>query len=1264
MAGQATLSQVQSLYVAYYGRPADPDGLDFWANVVEANGGDLNVIIKDFGSAPEYQQRFGNLDNNTLVNNLYQQMFGRDAEPGGLEFWAGLLKAGTQNLGQIAQTIASLASEIDLQVLNGRVTLADAFTTSLSTSAEALANYNNTHGIEVGRDFLNQVTGTTVGNISALTAKAGDAVATLPPTTGGGTGGGPPAPTFLTAIGSHELSFTGTATGDITVVESVNAVTFTRGGVTVQLQKTVFDTVSSVTSSTALTINVSGSASVALLTSLKATNDATTVTTHYTSIADTIDHLLVSTPIQLPPIPIPVLPFNLELVNSAPSAPEVATPFITSGINVTITGDATVSQIAILDEANGSGNLSYSISDTVGDLFSTMDSNTLNEYVKAGVKVTITDAATLDQIKQIDAHNDSAAVVYTNIADTAVNIKTNLALVNDGVDVVVTGQSSIADLNLIVGSKSLNVQTVEDTIGHLIGVPATDPNVISFITPVDTPVVSKYITVETSVVVTDAATVAQIEQLNAEIIDGNLTFSLADSAANLLDTVLVSSATSTTVTGSATLDQLNQLSHDNYSFTYSSVTGSANDLISAADNDIWVTNGKNVLVTGNIDVADLNLVKTVIGSGSVVAADVADSAENLVIEGKVTSYIAAGTNVTVNAATTVSNIALLDAANNGLDGETGTLTYSLIDTYSTILANTTVSSGADSISLSDSNLGKVTVKQVQDLLSLTNTTIHLADLAFTLDDTLTNLTASAATDILAQAITATANSALTVVQAITLHELKGADAIYDIIDSAANLAAGTDANGTIAGAVNLKANTTATAAEATVIHDRDGAGDAHYSVLDNYESLVSPANLLALNAAENVTVIANMWLNASNANQIAALSNTGLTTIPLLWDNAANIDTFVSANHWSENLHYNNMYVQDTAAGIMTEVNNDRTSFITGISDIEGEAHPATQVYVTDPLSIANSNIFWTAVSNVPNASSITYYSVTDTIANYTNDNTDSAGVTNADVKTVTGSATEIAAAQAQPSPPTIFSKLTGNDHIDVTSGSDGSQNITGSEGTDTILGGAGNDTLNGGAGNDHIDGGADYDTIHGNDGDDTIYGGTGSNTLYGDAGRDIIFAGESASITTYIYNAANVVIGGAGSDQMYGSNGADTFKFVGTTFDQLVAESGTQQSNRDYITNFSTGDKITFEDVSSIQFFGTGSATATTVDANTVGLSIRYEKNADASQWDGTQASSTRVFIDVSKNGVFDGVADMNIILVGSIDINQAGNNSLTYGA
>ncbi|MEB0122541.1 DUF4214 domain-containing protein, partial [Pseudomonas sp. CCI1.2] len=274
MAGQATLSQIQSLYVAYYGRPADPDGLNFWATIVDANGGDMSVIVKDFGTAPEYQQRYGNLDNNTLVNNLYQQMFGRDAEPGGLDFWVGLLKSGNQSLSQIAETIASLASQIDLQVLGGRVSVANAFTEVLATSPDALAKYASTGGIDAGRDFLNQVTGTTVANLPALIAKAADAVANLPSTSSGDTGGsggggGPTAPTVtinhLAGAATYDSGFTVTKDAIVTLTGTVitNFDKTTSGNIDTYTAKTgVFSGTETISVAASLTVDsLTGTAS-------------------------------------------------------------------------------------------------------------------------------------------------------------------------------------------------------------------------------------------------------------------------------------------------------------------------------------------------------------------------------------------------------------------------------------------------------------------------------------------------------------------------------------------------------------------------------------------------------------------------------------------------------------------------------------------------------------------------------------------------------------------------------------------------------------------------------------------------------------------------------------------------------------------------------------------------------------------------------------------------------------------------------------------
>ncbi|MDH6102768.1 Ig-like domain-containing protein [Chrysosporum ovalisporum ANA283AFssAo] len=86
----------------------------------------------------------------------------------------------------------------------------------------------------------------------------------------------------------------------------------------------------------------------------------------------------------------------------------------------------------------------------------------------------------------------------------------------------------------------------------------------------------------------------------------------------------------------------------------------------------------------------------------------------------------------------------------------------------------------------------------------------------------------------------------------------------------------------------------------------------------------------------------------------------------------------------------------------------------------------------------------------------------------------------------------------------------------------------TGTDGNDILRGGSGNDTLNGGAGNDILIGGGGNDTLNagsgnniliGGAGNDTLNGGAGNDILIGDAGRDTLTGGAGAN--TFVYRAA-----------------------------------------------------------------------------------------------------------------------------------------------
>ncbi|MCZ4129143.1 DUF4214 domain-containing protein [Stutzerimonas balearica] len=153
MAGQALSDQVQAIYVAFYGRPADPVGLLYWAQRLAGSNGVLDEIIDSFASSTEYAQRFGGLDTGTLINNLYQQAFGRDAEPAGLAYWTDRLADGSTSLGRIALSLLEGAQNEDRVTIDHRLAAASAFTDSLHAGGSSYS----ANAIDTARDFLARI---------------------------------------------------------------------------------------------------------------------------------------------------------------------------------------------------------------------------------------------------------------------------------------------------------------------------------------------------------------------------------------------------------------------------------------------------------------------------------------------------------------------------------------------------------------------------------------------------------------------------------------------------------------------------------------------------------------------------------------------------------------------------------------------------------------------------------------------------------------------------------------------------------------------------------------------------------------------------------------------------------------------------------------------------------------------------------------------------------------------------------------------------
>jgi serralysin len=255
---------------------------------------------------------------------------------------------------------------------------------------------------------------------------------------------------------------------------------------------------------------------------------------------------------------------------------------------------------------------------------------------------------------------------------------------------------------------------------------------------------------------------------------------------------------------------------------------------------------------------------------------------------------------------------------------------------------------------------------------------------------------------------------------------------------------------------------------------------------------------------------------------------------------------------------------------------------------------------------------------------------------------------------------------------------LMGGGGADVIYGFDGMDFLFGESGNDVLNGGAKNDYLYGGYGDDQLDGytGADYmagginndtywvdsnfdqvselageglDTVNssvawtlgahvenlnltgvaaingiGNELNNTIVGNGGDNVLYGGAG--VPGATMNGINDKLIGGGGNdKLIGGSGRDQLTGGLGNDSFMFT------LLSDSGPATLERDYITDFATGDRIDLSALDASTLLA-GNQTFSFVDD--------FTGQAGQVQWDVWDANTFRVSADV--NG--DKVADFGI--------------------
>lgn len=148
-------AKVQVLYILYFGRPAEPGGLDFWLSYLDNpdNGATLDARVVSaadrFADSAEALANYPvlGLDNPSqeqiaaFVNSTYRFLFERDVEgtpdapSTGLGFWTQRVEAelgqSVPKLGEIVLQIFNGAQNDDVRIVNSKLAASEAFTARL-----------------------------------------------------------------------------------------------------------------------------------------------------------------------------------------------------------------------------------------------------------------------------------------------------------------------------------------------------------------------------------------------------------------------------------------------------------------------------------------------------------------------------------------------------------------------------------------------------------------------------------------------------------------------------------------------------------------------------------------------------------------------------------------------------------------------------------------------------------------------------------------------------------------------------------------------------------------------------------------------------------------------------------------------------------------------------------------------------------------------------------------------------------------------------
>lgn len=423
MAAQTTIDSVQKLYIAYYGRPADAAGLQFWADQAEQHG--VDSIVGAFTTSPESEALYGSAPTvEARITLLYEKLFNREPEAAGMDYWKGVVADGHTDLAGLTAAIVFGAANSDSAVIRNKIAVAETFTTLVGAAA---ASYEGASAAAVARTIISSITDQ-AGSVTAAANQMGAYLNTA-------------------SVASHAPDLFTTVIGSDGTVMNPNVVSTT---LTADNFEAIAGAPYFVAKETAGAVAFSGSASgdidVTVLGGVAIfTREGLTATTSVDAIAGKTIALGDGSVLDI----------------SAADADSLAGVTFSGTGSVKATEPLSLAQLGGLHFASWTGALDATVADSAANLLAD------TTLVKDAVHVKVTDAASLADLATIAAKT-TGKVAAGSVSDSAAALVADTTWVTGSVKIAVTGFVDAADLATIAAKTTGTVSYhLADTADHI-----------------------------------------------------------------------------------------------------------------------------------------------------------------------------------------------------------------------------------------------------------------------------------------------------------------------------------------------------------------------------------------------------------------------------------------------------------------------------------------------------------------------------------------------------------------------------------------------------------------------------------------------------------------------------------------------------------------------------------------------------------------------------------------------------------------------------